>query len=233
VSPLLSVIIPTRGRSSLARTLATMRAQAPAADLELLVVGDTHADTHAVALEHVPGLCATFDARYLPWDGEQHMYGHPQRNYGQAQATGQWLGYSQDDAYWLPGAWAAITKAIASGPRIPCFFRVTVWQGITVWRSPPRLLMGQVDADCLVVPNDPTKLGTWALDYCGDFEMLLDTVAKWRGRLRWIDAIISREDPRPYQHAEVRYGQAPQAPVAQPIVQDARRRLTWTAPGQP
>lgn len=196
--PLLSVIVPTIGRPTLARALQSIRWQAPAQAVEVLVVGDAHAGTWAADLAPVPALCAQYAARYLAHAGPNHCYGHYQRNYGMTQARGQWLMFSQDDAIWTPAAWAAIAPTLR-GPRCPRLFRVeTRFGGYVVWNDPPSLAVGSIDADCICTPNRPDRLGRWAPLYEGDAAFIQETVALWRGRVQWHAALIaySRPDAR-------------------------------------
>jgi hypothetical protein len=194
--PLLSVIIPTCGRDTLERTLRSMRCQAPARDLQLLVIADTHAGTHLAALDTVPALCARYEAICDGYDGGQHCVGQPQRNYGMTRADGAWLAFSQDDAAWTLGAWDAIAASIARPPRCPRLFRVQTWQAGVVPRV-ERVRLANVDADCIVVPNVPNRLGLWGLEYCGDFTFIRDTVLLW-GQVVWEPQVIAlgRPDPR-------------------------------------
>jgi hypothetical protein len=194
--PRVTCIIPTIGRDTLERTLKSMRSQAPARDLQLLVIADTHAGTHLAALDGVPDLCQQYDAICEGFDGGQHCVGQPQRDYGMTQASGRWLAFSQDDAAWTVGAWDAIRASITQPPRCPRLFRVQTWQAGIVPRVEV-LRLGNVDADCIVVPNVPNLLGKWGLEYNGDFTFIQDTVLLW-GQVVWEPQVIAlgRPDPR-------------------------------------
>jgi hypothetical protein len=194
-APLLTVIVPTIGRPTLARTLASIRDQAPALDCEILVVGDTHGSLFAGPLVAVPALAAEYGASYVGHDGGCHMVGHPQRAYGATRARGQWLLWSQDDNVLLPGAWAALRRALTSGPRLPHLFRVRTRFGYIVWDERGNLGEGRVDADCIAAPNDPPRLGTWALRYAGDQTFISETVAAYAGHAVWAEPLIA--DSRP------------------------------------
>jgi hypothetical protein len=182
--------------------LRSVRLQAPATEVELIVVGDTHGKKWAPSLASVPALCAKYDARYLPYNGGQHMVGHPQRNYGQTQATGDWLLWSQDDNMYERGALATIRQAVQHRPR-PHLFRVatrfpdTGTGGPFVVWAIHSLIKGNIDADCLCVPNDPARLGQWTMVYEGDAEMIIDTCGRWGWQHLWEPAIITRQRPAP------------------------------------
>lgn len=198
--PLLSVIIPTCGRPTLERLLQSIRAQAPPQECELVIVGDTHDGTWREALAPVPALAAAYAASYYGHDGGLHMVGQPQRNYGMTRATGRWLGFSQDDNIWLRGAWDAIRASIREPPRIPRLFKVRVPGGFQVWTQEGHLALGHIDADCIVTPNTPARLGQWGLEYTGDWDFIRDTVKLWRGRVQWEPALIALGRPRRSQY---------------------------------
>lgn len=188
--PLLSVVIPTIGRPTLARTLASIRRQAPAAQCQIVVVADTHAGTFAADLAAVPALCARYAAFGASYDGGSHCYGQQQRQHGMTLARGRWLLFGQDDSAWLPGAWETIAGALRGGPAVPHLFRVQTWQAGVVPRN-HRLELGNCDADGIAVPNDPTRLGTWGLAYTGDYSFIQETVALYDGQVEWVDTVIA------------------------------------------
>jgi glycosyltransferase involved in cell wall biosynthesis len=192
--PQVSVIIPTIGRPTLARTLRSIRDQAGPDEVEVLVIGDTHAGTHD--LSTVLHTCGEYDAEGYAYDGGEHAWGHPQRNFGARIAEGRYLAYLQDDDVWLPEAWLAIRGSIATGPEGPRLFRVRTWQAGVVWVEAGRLAYGQIDADCIVAPNCPQKLGRWTHVYEGDWHFIRETVAAWgEDRVIWDPTIIAAGRP--------------------------------------
>jgi glycosyltransferase involved in cell wall biosynthesis len=193
--PLLSVIAPTIGRDTLPRMLQSVRDQAPAPVCELIVVGDTCGNDFVRSLEPVPALCAEYQARYLEHDAGAHMVGQPQRQAGMAAATGRWVGFCQDDDVWVPGAWDAIRASLVRPPRCPRLFKVRTQWGFVVWDT-GTVAEGHVDADCIVTPNDPRRLGRWGLRYCGDYDFIAETVDLWRGNVVWEPALIAHARPR-------------------------------------
>jgi hypothetical protein len=203
MSPWLSIIAPTVGRASLERLLKSVRLQAPATEVELIIVGDTHGKKWARSLAPVPALCAKYDARYLGHDGGEHMVGQPQRNYGQAQATGEWLLWSQDDNLYARGALDVVRQTVQRTRR-PHLFRVmTRWPHpaggrLVVWDR-HSLVEGNIDADCIAVPNDQTRLGQWTMRYGGDFDFIYATCGLWGWQHAWQDAVIVQGRPEPGQ----------------------------------
>jgi hypothetical protein len=67
--------------------------------------------------------------------------------------------------------------------------------GYIVWDERGNLSEGRVDADCIAAPNDPTRLGTWALRYAGDQAFIAETVAAYAGHAVWAEPLIA--DSRP------------------------------------
>lgn len=203
--PKLTVIIPTCGRKSLERTLQSIRSQKGKLGIpynsdfvEVLVVGDTHQGSFTEPLSRVPFLCQEYDCQYLEYDGGEHMWGHPQRNYGQSVAKGKWISWLQDDDIYVPGAFAAIIESafapLTQKPFAPRLFRTLTWQAGVVW-SEPELREGNIDANCIVAPNVPEKLGVWASRYNGDFDFIRDTCSRW-DMMVWEPRVIAHGRPQ-------------------------------------
>lgn len=200
--PLLSVIVPTVGRPTLERTLRSLEAQDSWLRWEAVLVGDTHAGTWAEGLARIPAVTRG-DGRlyYTECDGGRHAWGHPQRNHGARVARGRWLAWLGDDDVYLPGAFDAIGRAIhrvADAPRVLLFRWIAPWKQV-YWHTAGFLgpEPGFIDAECIVCPNDPAKLGTWTNRYQGDYDFITETVAKWGGpeRVVWQPEIIAQAQP--------------------------------------
>jgi hypothetical protein len=192
--PLVTVIAPTIGRPTLRRLLYSIRSQAPADECEILVVADTYQGKWHPALRPVPALCEQYQARYLEYGELPHCVGHPQRNFGMTKARGKWLMFSQDDAMLAQGAWATIRATLTAAPSVPHLFQVETWQAGVVPKE-PLLMLGNVDADCIAVPNHPKRLARWTMRYAGDFDFIADTCDNWRRREVWVDRLIAYGRP--------------------------------------
>lgn len=189
--PWLSVIIPTIGRDGLERAMLSIVKQA-VADVEILVVEDTLSES----APRVREIADRYGARYLAHAGSEHCWGHPQRNAGMEAATGRYLAWMADDDIYTESAFERIRRAIA-GQVEPCplLFRAQMNQyGLTVWQTPGRLRIGNIDAECIVTPNDPDRLGTWAMRYEGDYDFIGETV-ELHGRCHWADDVIAIARP--------------------------------------
>lgn len=141
----LSVIVPTVGRWTLERTLASCAD----ADEIVLVVDDAVADgwepeglARNVVVDRVVG-------------GD---HGYTARTRGMALATGTHLAFLDDDDVYAPGA-VALIRAVAG--EVPIVFRMAHPEHGVLWRDPV-LRFGNVGTPMFVVPNDPARLGVWA-----------------------------------------------------------------------
>lgn len=195
MTPRLSVICPTAGKrpNGLARTFDSIDHQPEAGQVEVIVVGDSHSgplpDVRRMVFQRGPRY------RYSEHDGGEHIVGQPQRQYGMAQARAPFIAFTADDNVFTFDAFASILRAIdALTAPSPLFFKVRTWQAGIVWRD-PNLHHGNIDADCLVVPNEPKKLGTWQPVYHGDFLMAQSTAEKWGQQVVWVPDLISLARP--------------------------------------
>jgi glycosyltransferase involved in cell wall biosynthesis len=196
--PRLSVIVPTVGRPELARTLESIRLQADRDLVEVVVVGDSHAGTHAARLPWARQLARKYGARYAEHDGGKHMVGQAQRQYGMGLATGEWLAFMADDDLYRDGALARMIAAGEwHGSERPLLFRVQMNHiGLHIWHFKGLLRLGNVDAECIMVPNVPDKLGRWGDRYEGDYDFICETVVLF-GDATWIDETIAIARPEP------------------------------------
>ena len=198
---LLSLIVPTVGRPSLARTLRSLLYQRSRLAWEVILVGDTHAGTWAHQLAAVPAaLTGIPAARYVEHDGGRHAWGHPQRNFGATVARGRYLAWLGDDDVYLPGAFEAIREALCAAPepRVFLFRWVPPWKAPVLWEEAGVLLQDHIDAECIVCPNVPDRLGTWNPGrYQGDYDFIRETVDKWGGleRVVWRPEVIAQAQP--------------------------------------
>lgn len=195
MKPLLSVIIPTIGREGLEATLRSIACQPEAEDTEGILVADTHSPD--LPLGRIKTLCRQFGRRYryVEHDGGLHCYGQPQRNRGAELARGRWLTWMADDDIYTHRAFAVIVHAIAEQHEpCPMLFRVETPAGWIVWDR-PELAQGHIDAECLVTPNEPGKVGHFTNRYEGDYDAIRETVDLWDGRVQWRPEVIAIARP--------------------------------------
>lgn len=198
MTPWLSVVIPTIGRDTLAVTLESLSAQPESAGVEVLVVADTHGGL-SQDLERTR--TAVQDAGYgwLEYDAGLHCVGQPQRTYGAKHATAPWVWFSQDDNIAAEDSLSTIELAIDVQPRRrPLFFQMRTYWGDTVWRT-PFLSLGNIDADCLVLPRELAREVEWGLRYEGDYDAAERALSISNNDAAWIHELVSIGRPCPEQ----------------------------------
>ena len=176
-----SVVIPTIGRDTLPRTLASIPD-----GVEVIVVADTHemdVDTLANVRAYTGGKCLELDAGL-------HDRGDSQIAYGSLHASGLWLLNCGDDDVYEPGAFNIMSRAIAeqAGPEHPLMFKVELLpnnardsrEPVELW-SRRHIDRFFVTGQSFVCPNEPTKLGVWDTDW----RFMATTVALYGGMVDW------------------------------------------------
>ncbi len=208
--PLLSVIVPTIGRPSLERAVNSLLRQGEWMPYEVVLVGDTHAPqggppTYAADLPRARDLADRYPThvRYVEHDGGMHMVGQPQRNYGATVARGEYLAYLADDDVYVRGAFQTIARAIRprvidhpDDLRVFLFRWIAPWKGV-LWEQAGIIAQDHIDAECIVCPNVPEKLGRWGMRYAGDYDFIAETVERWGGpgRVIWQPEVIAQAQP--------------------------------------
>ncbi len=203
--PLLSVIVPTVGRPSLERTVNSLLRQGEWLPWEAILVGDTFAGTWTHQLDRAADLAARYPEhlRYVEHDGGIHAWGHPQRNHGATVARGHYLAWLGDDDIYLRGAFPAVARALRArlddhpdDPRVFLFRWIAPWKTI-LWHTAGFLAQDHIDAECVVAPNVPDKLGTWTNRYQGDYDFIRETADFWGGteKVIWQPEVIAQAKP--------------------------------------
>jgi glycosyltransferase involved in cell wall biosynthesis len=138
----ISFIVPTIGRASLAQTLASIELYAFD---ELIVVG--------------PAAVLDPRAQYLDCQ-PANDWGATERVLGMAAATQPYLAFMDDDDVYAPGARRLMQRALADTPDRPVLFRLQYPDGRRLWDD-PALRVGNVSTQMMLIPNDPGRLGDW------------------------------------------------------------------------
>lgn len=194
----LTCVIPTIGRPTLARTLDSLDAQSDCEDLEVIVVADTFGGLTADLMAARDHIREDRDpARYvwLEHDAGVHCAGQPQRTMGARLASAPWVWFTQDDNIAAADALLLIRRAVVrqAHPR-PLFFQwLAPWRE-TIWRQ-PYLALGNIDADCIVLPRHVARLVQWGMRYEGDFDAATRASEIADGDVEWVDSIISIARP--------------------------------------
>ena len=161
-----TIITPTKGRATLARTL---RSAALGPYDEWLVIAD---GPQPQAREIVEAMDDT-GIRYIegPKTGD---YGNARRQMGMEMAAGDYLLFIDDDDEYVPGALKTIRPLLNGYPFV---FRAERNGGI-IWQI-RAAFPGNVCAAMLAAPNFQHMLGYWGTGYAADAEFIKETVELW------------------------------------------------------
>lgn len=187
MEPLFTTCIPTLGRTTLARTLRSIRSQN--VPTEILVVFD--------AFEAVRGVQAatkliaeSYGARFMAFDAGRHDSGSPQLALGFTVAHGAWLLAPGDDDVYVDGAFSTMLGAIneQASPH-PLMFKVRLHpapqrgdqkEPVVLWQE-KAFIRGRVTGQSFVCPNDPARLGHWV----DDVTFMRQTAEKYGHEVDW------------------------------------------------
>lgn len=126
-----SFIIPTIGRSSLKRTLAS--------------IGEQPGD-QVIVVKDIP---------------PSRMWGNPQRNKAMEMATCDYLSFMDDDDTFAPGAREIIERAIDENPQAnPILFKIKYPDGRIIWKQ-KKVIPGNISTQMILVPNKKEMLYHW------------------------------------------------------------------------
>lgn len=182
----ISLLIPTTGRSSLRRTLESIRPQLADGD-EVLLLSDGPVDSSLRDLWSdfdVPGQLVE-----VP-DGPHRDWGHTPRNFALPQAGCPYVMHLDDDDILAPNALKAIRRAILADPGAFFVFRMRYADGRTLWRA-PALIPDNVGTPMFVHPRE-IPYGQWAPFYGGDHAFIRETIALSPQRpVRWRTDVVA------------------------------------------
>lgn len=189
----LTIVVPTRGRHTLPRCLASLAPELhDGYRAQVLVIADTHSEL----LSDVRSVAQQYGVEYLEHDAGYHDWGYPQLRYGYEKGAGDFLLNVGDDDVSVPGALPAILNALEEVGEGPVMFRAEMHPSpnrghtgapMLVWTE-RRLEEGVITGQNLATPNVPGKIGGWSNDWKHAFE----TVALWDGRVAWREETIVR-----------------------------------------
>lgn len=183
ISPVLSVIIPTIGRPSLASSIKSFDGQLGLLD-EVIVISDGPNPDIRCLVESAGGRYS-----YLETPVRMYDWGATPRNIGMTQAHGEYLIFMDDDDTYLPGALATIRRGVIESPRTPIVFRMK-HRGRIIWEK-PELKPGNVSSQMFAIPNIKGLVGHWTSRYAGDFDFIKHTVDLHQGRVIFRREVIA------------------------------------------
>lgn len=184
-----SVIVPTCGRPTLARTLESVILAGATRSDEVLVVGD---GPQPAARKIVACFASRLRIIYRQTPPSK-CAGHAQRNHAMEFAKGSHLISIDDDDAYRPGALSRIRAAAQENPGRFLIFRMEShtprhpWG--TLWNYKGASL-GNVGTPMMVAPNAPAKLGRWGHRYAGDFDFLESTLSHYPEGPVWLEDVI-------------------------------------------
>jgi hypothetical protein len=156
----ISFIVPTLGRPSLKKTLASIETRPGD---EILVVGN------------VSSLNGDPRIRKIPCEPGGD-WGHTERNLSMPLAQCRYIAHIDDDDTYAPGTRALMQDAILKAPGRPVLFRMQFPNGITLWAD-RTIRCGNVGTPMMLIPNRPTMFGSWGSFVGGDCAFLESS--KW------------------------------------------------------
>jgi glycosyltransferase involved in cell wall biosynthesis len=212
------VIIPTLGRPTLERQLASIATQLCDGD-EVLMVGDGPQPLAAKLAEAFGAPLSYFELR----SPKPNMWGDPQRNFAMPLARGDYLVFQDDDNVMLPGAFAAMRAAAAEDPGRPLIFRVRYLDG-RIAPSGDALLYGDFDTACGIWPRRG-PLGTWPGAYGGDYFFARQTLDLYPDRDHaavWRPEVIAVHRPHRMPAGQFEKFASQHAPDAAGVMAQAR-----------
>lgn len=190
---MLSVIIPTRGRASLTRTLASIWNDASTDDVEIII----SVDTHGPLLEDVDAIAKEWEAKVIRHDAGHHCWGHCQINKAMEEASGAYLAFIDDDDEFVDGGITTILDAIElmQLPLAPIMVQFLVHWGEIIWAE-PRVEFQRIGGHCIIAPNLPDKLGQWSCRYEGDYDFITSTLRWYQPHeVSWLAKVVAIARP--------------------------------------
>lgn len=185
----LSIIIPTIGRPTLARTIeSVLSCGFRESSDELIVVGDGVQTQARKIVESFSGR-----AVYLETEPD-HFFGHPQRNAGTTLANGTHLLSIDDDDVYVRNALKTIREAAEEDPAKINIFKMRAQSPRLEWGmcwKTKEVKCGNVGTPMFLVPLIPGRLGRWGSQYTGDLDFISETMELYPNKQ---DDVIWRED---------------------------------------
>ncbi len=182
------VVIPTAGRTTLFRTLESIR-NAGATQDDLITIATDGLIPHVQTItQHFKELRTRIVV--TPYE---RAFGHGPRNHAlhkEPDYSCSWLWYVDDDDLVLPWSFPKIKTVIAeANDLVPLLAKFRTGNSI-VW-SDKVVGRARVGGHCLIHPNVPGMIGTWdASRYDGDFDFIESTLAHYPEGPVWREEIL-------------------------------------------
>jgi glycosyltransferase involved in cell wall biosynthesis len=190
----ISIIIPTCGRKTLARTLQSIQRAGISGDDEVIVVGD---GKQPVALQ----ICQKFEPflniKYHE-HGPTYCFGNAQRDFGMRLAKKDLVAFMDDDDEYTRGAFSVVRRCAEKNPGKVLIFQLHHRSLGIVWKE--KVFKEGIGSQMVVLPNVQERLSKWTCeriperDYMGDFYFFRRTVDNWPDRdasIVWVNFVIA------------------------------------------
>jgi hypothetical protein len=178
----ITFIVPTVGRPSLSKTLASIECRLGD---EILLVCNESTREH---LENAPFVTKNPYIHFVQC-AQGKDWGHTERNVATPFAKCDYLAHIDDDDWYAAGTRDLMADAIAQTPGRPVLFRMQFPNGITLWQD-RKVRCGNVGTPMILTPNEPEKLGQFRSFVGGDCQYLLEM--KWApSEIVWREEIIA------------------------------------------
>jgi hypothetical protein len=181
----LAVVVPTLGRPTLGRALASLGGLRPGDEVIVVADGPRPAARAAWEAGGLPGWYGELPAAAGGWGG-------PARTFAQRKAAAAWLCYLDDDDAFTPDALATFRRVIRElgHARRPVIFRMAGRPEGTVWRERV-IASGNVSSQCLLVPNQPALVPGWGPEYDADSRFAAAACAAYPGGPVWREEVVA------------------------------------------
>ena len=170
---MITFVVPTIGRPSLAATLESIEAW-PGDQIVIVAELDVLGELDAVRVSSLAGQASVL----LLACTRGNDWGHTERNFATPHVRTPYVAHIDDDDVYASGSRLVMSRAIHDTPNRPIIFKMRYPNGLELWQSQV-LRCGNVGTPMFLLPNDPEKMtGTWAPYVGGDFAFLEG--CKWR-----------------------------------------------------
>lgn len=200
MTPTLTIVVPTIGRSTLKTTLDSIARQDLLPGDRVIVALDTYREPPR---PDVAELVAGYGFELLPIDGGVHFMGNPQLNAAIAECSTDYFCALGDDDVYVDGAIASLRKKLKPGRALlfqfyaPPFLVAGDPRRFILWAD-PQLRVANISGCCIVAPREALVPVSDQQRCEVDFDWIVDIVAKTGRRPVWLDEvlIIARPDLR-------------------------------------
>lgn len=188
-----SVILPTSGRPSFEKALASLETAGITRQDEVLVVCDAPALHYNVlgALHASPVVSQALVSVIPMPDGPHHDKGGAARNVALDMARGTHVLYLDDDDAFTDGALKVMRGHVEASPDQAHVFRMDSKPHGLLWRA-PELQLGNVGGPQFVAPLEASRAYRWDSQICNDYRYMVQVTDELGGhdRLLWHEEII-------------------------------------------